>query len=539
MLRKYSEFIPKTFTTLRHYTFDLLKKDFSAGATVGIVSLPLAMAFAVASGVEPERGLFTAIVAGFLISFLGGSRVQVGGPTGAFIVIIYSIVEKHGYDGLALATLIAGGLLILMGVFRLGTLIKFVPHPLVVGFTTGIAVVVFSSQIKDLFGLQMEEVPVQFLDKWNAYFHTFSSFDALTATIGIGTVIFIFSLKRWAQTIPWGVASIIVASVVCAVFHLPIDTVSSRFGTLPHSLPAPSFHFDFARVLDVFPDAITIALLAGIESLLSAVIADSMTGGRHKPNCELIAQGIANIGAVFFGGIPATAALARTATNIKTGARTPLAGMIHATVVMVLLWACSPLVGSIPMAALAAILIAVTWQMSELSHFFKLTRTSRGDVAILFTSFVLTVLLDLTVAVEVGMLMTAFFFMKRMSDVKHIISLEIRLPEQSVEVYKMRGPFFFGVTDRLKNLIMQMDSPPKLIVLRMKHVPVLDATALQTFKELQSRCLTKGSRLVLIDVQPEPSELLREYGLGELISSGLPEMENHLASIAIPNKNIG
>ena len=530
MLRKYSEFIPKTFTCLRHYTWGILKKDFSAGVTVGIVSLPLAMAFAMASGVEPERGLFTAIVAGFLISLLGGSRVQIGGPTGAFVVIVYSIVEKHGYDGLALATLIAGGLLILMGIFKLGTLIKFVPHPLVVGFTTGIALVVFSSQMKDLFGLQMEEIPVQFLDKWSAYFHAFPSFDVLTAIVGLGTVIFIFCLRRWAPTIPWGVASIIVASFFCTVFHLPIDTISSRFGSLPHSLPAPNFHFDFARTLDVFPDAITIALLAGIESLISAVIADSVTGGRHKPNCELIGQGIANIGAIFFGGIPATSAIARTATNIRTGAKTPLAGMIHATVVMVLLWACSPLVGSIPLAALSAIMIAVAWQMSELSHFFKLTRTSRGDVSILFTSFLLTVLLDLTVAVEVGMLMTAFFFMKRMSDVKHIISLETRLPEQSVEVYKMRGPFFFGVTDRLKNLIMQMDTPPKLIVLRMKHVPVLDATALQTFKELQSRCLAKGSRLVLMDVQPEPSDLLRGYGLGDLISSSLPEMERQFGT---------
>jgi len=269
----------------------------------------------------------------------------------------------------------------------------------------------------------------------------------------------------------------------------------------------------------MLPDAITIALLAGIESLLSAVIADSLTGGRHKPNCELIAQGVANISAIFFGGIPATAALARTATNIKTGARTPVAGMVHAGIVMFLLWACSPLVGMIPLAALSAILVVVAWQMSELSHFLKLTRTSRGDVAILLTSFLLTVLLDLTIAVEVGMLMTAFFFMKRMSDVKHIISLESRLPEQGVEVYKMRGPFFFGVTDRLKNLIMEMDEPPKLIVLRMKHVPVLDATALQTFRELHMRCQAKGSRLVLTDVQPEPSELLKQYGLGDLITT--------------------
>lgn len=525
MFKKYHEFIPKSFTVLRHYTLGLLRKDFTAGVTVGIVSLPLAMAFAMASGVEPERGLFTAIVAGFLISLLGGSRVQIGGPTGAFVLIVYSVVERHGYDGLVLATLIAGGLLILMGAFKLGTLIKFVPHPLIIGFTTGIAVVVFSLQVKDLLGLHIEDVPVQFIDKWGAYFRAIPSFDSLTTAVGLGTVAFIFALKRWAPSIPWGVAGIIVASAVCATFHLQVDTVSSRFGQLPQSLPSPSFNFDFARTFDVLPDAITIALLAGIESLLSAVIADGITGGRHKPNCELIGQGIANIGSIIFGGIPATAAIARTATNIKTGAKTPIAGMIHATVVMVLLWACSSLVGGIPLAALAAILVAVSWQMSDLPHFIKLTRTSKGDVAILLTAFFLTVLLDLTVAVEVGMLMAAFFFMKGMSDVKHVISLESRIPEQGIEVYKMRGPFFFGVTDRLKNLMMQMEILPKTIVLRMKHVPMLDATALQTLRELNNRCLLNGSRLVLLEVQPEPTELLKGYGLGELITTSLPELE--------------
>lgn len=521
MLKNYQEFIPKSFTVLRHYTLGILKKDLSAGLTVGIVALPLAMAFAMASGVEPERGLFTAIVAGFLISFLSGSRVQIGGPTGAFVVVVYSIVERHGYDGLALATLIGGGILVLMGAFKLGTFIKFVPHPLIVGFTSGIALVVFSSQIRDLLGLRMEETPVQFIDKWVAYYHAIPTVDYLTAAVGIGTVMFIFAMKRWAPNIPWGVASIIVASAICATLHLPVATVASRFGQLPHSLPSPSFHFDFARTLDVLPDAITIALLAGIESLLSAVIADSVTGGRHKPNCELIGQGIANIGSVIFGGMPATAAIARTATNIKTGAQTPIAGMVHATVVMVLLWACSTLVGSIPLAALAAILVAVAWQMSEITHFLKIYRTSRGDAAILLTSFLLTALLDLTIAVEVGMLMAAFFFMKRMSDIKQVISLESRLPEQSVEVYKMRGPFFFGVTDRLKNLVMQMDAPPKMIVLRMKHVPILDASAMQALREVSNRCQTKGSKLILVEVQPEPTELLREFGLGDLISSSM------------------
>ncbi len=518
MLKKYHEFIPKSFVVLKHYTWGLLKKDFIAGITVGIVSLPLGMAFAMASGVSPEKGLFTAIVAGFLISLLSGSRVQIGGPTGAFVLVVYNIVERHGYDGLALATLIAGGLLIVMGVFKLGTLIKFVPHPLIIGFTTGIAVVVFSLQIKELFGLHMEYVPVQFVDKWKAYFQAFPSFDKLTTCVGLGTVAFIFALRRWAPSIPWGVAGIIVATAVCAIFHLPVATVASRFGELPHSLPMPSFHFDYTRALDVLPDAITIALLAGIESLLSAVIADGLTGGRHKPNIELIGQGVANIGSVIFGGIPATAAIARTATNIKTGAQTPIAGMMSATVVLVLLWSCSTLVGGIPLVALSAILIAVAWQMSELPHFIKLTRTSKGDVAILATSFLLTVLLDLTVAVEVGMLMAAFFFMKQMSDLKHVISLEKKIPEQDIEVYKLRGPFFFGVTDRLKSIMMQMEAPPKTIIIRMKHVPVIDATALQTLREMHLRFESKGSKLILVEVQPEPTEHLKKYGLGALIS---------------------
>ncbi len=278
MLKKYQEFIPKSFFILRHYTLAILKKDLAAGVTVGIVALPLAMAFAMASGVEPERGLFTAIVAGFLISLLGGSRVQIGGPTGAFVIIVYSVIEKHGYDGLALATLIAGGLLILMGAFRLGSFIKFVPHPLIVGFTTGIALVVFSSQIKDLLGLRIEEVPVQFVDKWILYFQTFPTFDGLTAAVGLGTVALIMALKRWTPSIPWGIASLIVASAVCAMFHLPVATIASRFGTLPQSLPSPTFHFDFARTLDVLPDAMTIALLAGSTLMSRARPANRLPG---------------------------------------------------------------------------------------------------------------------------------------------------------------------------------------------------------------------------------------------------------------------
>jgi SulP family sulfate permease len=483
------------------------------------------MAFAMASGVEPERGLFTAIVAGFCNLFFRRKPSTNRWSNGAFVVIVYSIVERHGYDGLALATLLAGGLLILMGAFRLGTLIKFVPHPLIIGFTSGLALVVFSSQIKDLLGLQMDEAPIQFIDKWAAYYHMLPTLDWVTTALGVGMVAFIFALKKWAPSIPWGIASIIVATAVTAIFHLPIDTVTSRFGQLPSSLPMPTFNFDFARTLDVLPDAITIAILAGIESLLSAVIADSVTGGRINRIANSLAKVLQTLVRSYLEAFLRQQQLQEQPRISKQELKHPIAGMIHATVVMVLLWSCASLVGGIPLAALSAILVVVAWQMSELSHFVKIISTSRGDAAILLTAFSLTVLIDITIAVEVGMLMAAFLFMKRMSDVKHVITLETKLPEQSVEVYKMRGPFFFGVTDRLKNLIMQMDVPPKLIVLRMKHVPLLDASAMQALREMSNRCITKGSRLVLVEVQPEPTELLQEYGLGDLINSSLPELE--------------
>lgn len=518
MFKNYQEFIPKSYLCLRHYSLSIFKKDLMAGITVGIVALPLAMAFAMASGVSPERGLFTAIVAGFLIAFLGGSKVQIGGPTGAFVVVVFNTIQRHGYEGLILATLIAGTLLILMGVLRLGSLIKLVPHPLIVGFTTGIALVVFSSQIKDLFGLQISTVPVHFLEKWEAYFKGAASFQPLAAMVGLGTLGAIFLLRRYFKAIPWGIASIVIATAICWGLHVDVPTIGSKFGELPRTLPQPFFGFDFSRILDVIPDAVTIALLAGIESLLSAVIADAAIGSRHKPNCELVAQGIANLGSVVFGGMPATAAIARTATNIKTGAQTPVAGMIHALVLFFILLTCSSLVAHIPLAALAAILVVVAWNMSELPHFMSLLKTSRHDVTVLLTAFLLTVLVDLTVAVEVGMLLAAFFFMKRMSDVKHVVAFDRRHPELGIEVYQMKGPFFFGVTNRLKEVVHDLNPPPKIFVLRMQHVPVLDASALQTIKEISERCAKNNTQLYLAELQAEPVELVHKYGLGHLVN---------------------
>ncbi|MGR3973332.1 MAG: SulP family inorganic anion transporter [Candidatus Rhabdochlamydia sp.] len=516
-LSNYEEFIPKTFTTLKNYCFALFKQDLLAGITVGAVALPLAMAFAMASGVEPERGLFTAIVAGFIISFLGGSRVLIGGPTGAFVVVVYSTIVRHGYEGLVIATLLAGVLLIAMGVLKLGNLIKLIPYPLVVGFTTGIALIVFSSQVKDLLGLQMQTVPTYFLEKWQAYFKALPSLDVWTSCVGIGVIVLICALKRFASSLPWGIISIIVASILCAVFHLPVDTLASRFGALPTSLPAPVFHFDVSRIPHILPDAITIALLAGVESLLCAVLADSVIGGRHRPNCELIAQGIANIGSAIFGGIPATAAIARTATNIKTGAKTPIAGMIHAVMVLLLLSTCSSLVGKIPLAALSGILVVISWQMSDLKNFFRLMRTSRSDVMILIASFLLTVLLDLTVAVQVGMVLAAFFFMKRMSDMPLVEMKAEGSSLEDVQVFHLKGPFFFGVADQLKTAVMSQEQLPQKLILNMALVPFIDATALQILKEVQKYCESKKTQLVLMYLKQECIPLIENYELTALL----------------------
>jgi sulfate permease, SulP family len=518
LLKNYQEFIPKSYLCLKRYSLAIFKKDLMAGITVGIVSLPLAMAFAMASGVAPEKGLFTAVVAGFLIALLGGSRVQIGGPTGAFVIVVYNVVQRHGYDGLLMATIIAGVLLVLMGFFRLGSLIKYIPHPLTVGFTTGIAVVVFSAQIRDLLGLQIAHVPVHFLDKWGVYFQTASTYHVLTTILGLGTLGFILLLRRFFPKAPWGIASIALATLLSWAFQLETATIGSRFGALPANLPTPHFYFEMDRLLALMPDAITIALLAGIESLLSAVIADGATGGRHKPNCELVAQGIANLGAAAFGGMPATAAIARTATNIRTGAQTPVAGMVHAVVLFLLLLTCSSIVAYIPLASLSAILIVVAWNMGEVPHFFKLMRTSRADMAILLAAFFLTVFIDLTVAVGVGVVLAAFLFMKRMSDVKQVLALEKKIPEQGVEVYQVHGPFFFGVTDRLKDLMhAHLPTPPALFILRMGQVPFFDATALQTLRELHERYARHNSRLVLVEVRPELALHLHRYGLGHLM----------------------
>lgn len=540
--KRWHEFVPKSFLCLfkERYSLSIFRKDLQAGVTVGIVALPLAMAFAIASGVTPEKGLITAIVAGFLISLLGGSRVQIGGPTGAFVVIVYGIVQREGLEGLMAATIIAGMLLIVMGLCRLGTLIKYIPYPLVTGFTTGIAVIIFSSQVKDFLGLQVENVPADFISKWGVFLNALPTFDKMTFGIAAGTLALIVIIRRFTPYIPWGIAAIVLATLVCFVFQLPVDTIATRYGEIPRTLPFPSLPelpSSFAHWHRLIPDAVTIALLASIESLLSAVVADGMSGGRHKSNCELVGQGIANLGSCIFGGIPATGAIARTATNVKTGGKTPVAGMIHAITLFLIILVFAPLVSLIPMAALSAVLVMVAWNMSEAERFRHLLKAPLGDVTVLLSTFLLTVLVDLTVAVEVGMILAAFLFMKQTSELSKTVTLSRFIEEEEaglteekdpdaiskknvptgVEVYEINGPFFFGVADSLQNVLVNLELPPKVFILRMRNVPAIDATGLHALEDFYEKCRRTGTQVILSGVKSNLAGSLKKFGIEKLV----------------------
>ncbi len=538
---KFHEFIPKSYLYLRNgYRFSIFKKDLLAGVTVGIIALPLAMAFAIASGAIPERGLYTAIIAGFLISALGGSRIQIGGPTGAFVVIVYGIIQRTGYNGLGISMMIAALILVLLGIFRIGSWIRYVPHPLITGFTSGIAVIIFSTQIKDFFGLKMGTPPADFIAKWLSYFDAFSTFDPMTLSLAAGTLGVILLLRRFVPWLPWGISAIVLATAVCTLFHLRIETIQSRFGEIPRSLPLPSlpsFLIPAGQLKEILTDGIIIAFLGSIESLLSAVVGDGMIGGRHRSNCELIAQGIANFGSVVFGGIPATGAIARTATNIKTGAQTPVAGMIHSLVLFLILYFLAPIVSKIPLAALAAILVMVSWNMSEVGHFTRLLRAPFGDRVILLTAFFLTVFVDLTVAISVGMILASFLFMQRMSQLSKAISLsqifqenQVDFPEKSdsddiskkivprgVEVYEIQGSFFFGVANMLRDILHNITTTPKVFILRMRSVPMIDASGMYGLEEFSEQCKKKNIILLLSGVHGQTRQDLKKFGLIEAI----------------------
>ncbi|MBN1408450.1 MAG: sulfate permease [Calditrichaceae bacterium] len=523
-------FKPKFFTLLPRMTRTQLLNDFSAGIIVGIVALPLAIAFGIASGVSPEKGLITAIIGGFIVAFLGGSRVQIGGPTGAFIIIVYGIVQQFGVNGLIVATLMAGVILVIMGFAQLGSIIKFIPYPVVVGFTSGIAVVIFSSQINDFFGMKIENLPADFIEKWVEYLNHLSSINYPTLFIGLLSLAIILFWPKVSRKIPGSIIAIIISTILVQAFNMNVDTIESRFGSIPSSFPAPSLpEINYDLIKQLIPSATTIAILAAIEALLSAVVADGMIGSKHKSNMELVANGVANIVSPLFGGIPVTGAIARTATNIKNGGRTPVAGIVHAVTLLGIMLLLGQWAKLIPMASLAAVLIVVAYNMSEYHVFKRLLKSPRSDVAVLLTTFGLTVIFDLTIAIQVGMILAAILFIRRMANVANvsIITRELQDSEEGeeksdihkktvpdgVEVYEINGPFFFGAAAKFKEIMRQVENPPKILILRMRNVLAMDASGLNLLNEIFRENKKANIQLILSGVHAQPLYALTKYNL--------------------------
>ena len=534
-------FKPKFFSCLKNYNKKTLTSDIMAGIIVGIVALPLAIAFGIASGVSPEKGIITAIVAGFIISVFGGSKVQIGGPTGAFIIIIYGIIQKFGMSGLTIATLMAGVFLILFGLLRLGTIIKYIPYPIVVGFTSGIAVTIFTTQIKDLFGLTMDTVPSDFIEKWIAYFQHFPTADLWTTIVGLASIVIIAITPRFSQKIPGSLIAIIVMTVAALLLKnycgiTSIETIGDRFriiSELPEAtLPAMSWDV----IKSLVPPALTIAILGAIESLLSATVADGVIGDHHDSNTELIGQGIANLCTPLFGGIPATGAIARTMTNINNGGRTPVAGIIHAVVLLLIFLFLMPLAQYIPMACLAGVLVVVSYGMSGWRSCLMLMKNPKSDVSVLLITFFLTIIFDLTVAIEVGLIIACLLFMKRMAettDVKAILdeidpndetdlkleNNEHLLIPKGVEVYEINGPYFFGAGNKFEEVMAAFGDRPKVRVIRMRKVPFVDSTGIHNLTNLCTISKNDGIQVVLSGVNPKVHAVLEHAGFNALIGS--------------------
>jgi SulP family sulfate permease len=533
-------FVPQLIRSLKGYSRRQLTSDLTAGVVVGIVALPLAMAFAIASGLSPERGLYTAVVAGFLISALGGSRVQIGGPTGAFVVVVFGIVQHHGVGGLTICTIMAGLILVGLGLLRLGGIIKYIPYPVIIGFTSGIALIIFSSEIKDLLGLTTGPLPGEFLGKWAEYLRSLNTISWSALAISALSIALIVCWPRTWKKVPGSVAAMIAATVLVQVLGLHVETIGSRFGTLPSRLPPLSLPaVSLAQVRELLGPALTVALLAGIESLLSAVVADGMTGLRHEPNMELVAQGVANVVGPLFGGFPATGAIARTATNIRNGGTTPVAGMIHALTLLAVLLLFGRWASLVPMCCLASILVVVAYNMSEWRVFRALMHAPRSDVLVLVTTFVITVIFDLTLAVQIGVVLAVFLFMKRMANATRVRSITIELADPKhdwdadvdgevqraskrqvpagVEVFEVHGPFFFGAADKVREAVQIAPDPPRVLILRMQHMPVIDATGLHALAEIRHGCAKSGIVLVLCGLGSQPYQALRQSGQLEAI----------------------
>ncbi len=532
-------FNPKILTTMKSYDKTMLAKDIGAGMIVAIIALPLSIALAIASGVAPEQGLYTAIIAGFIISLLGGSRVQIGGPTGAFMVIVYGIVTEFGIEGLTVATLMAGAIIFLLGFFKLGNMIKFIPYPITTGFTSGIALTIFSSQVKDFLGLETPALPAEFLEKWAIYLEHMDSIDWSTVSIGIFSLVIILFWPNINRKIPGAFIALIVTSLVVKFTGLEVATIGSKFGELSSSLPKFGFpSINGSMVRSLIGPAVTIAMLGSIESLLSAVVADGMIGGKHRSNTELMAQGLANIASALFGGIPATGAIARTAANVKNGGRTPVAGIVHAITLLLIMLLFMPLAKMIPLATLAAILVVVAYNMSEWRRFRDMLKSSKGDLSVLLITFFLTVLVDLVVAIEVGMVLAAFVFMKRMSNATTFKELDMDAAEEQyigdagdigsnalieahkeIQVYEINGPFFFGAADTFIEQFKDIDRKSQAIVIRMRHVSMIDATAMNAFKSVVKRCKKRQIPLYISGLKEELEDKLKKSGLHQEIGS--------------------
>lgn len=534
------DFQPKLVSALKHYSKEKFMTDLMAGIIVGIVALPLAIAFGIASGVSPEKGLITAIIGGFIVSALGGSSIQIGGPTGAFIVIVYGIIQNFGLEGLAIATVVAGILLIIMGALKLGTVIKFIPYPIVVGFTSGIALTIFTTQIKDLFGLTMEKVPADFISKWIEYVIAFPTINWMASLVGILSIVIIAVTPKFSKKIPGSLVAIIVMTV--AVYCLRtffgitgIETIGDRF-TINASMPQPApIKFDMETINLLLPSAFTIAILGAIESLLSATVADGVTGDKHNSNTELIAQGAANIIVPLFGGIPVTGAIARTMTNINNGGKTPIAGIIHAIVLLLILLFLGPLTKHIPMACLAGVLVIVSYNMSQWRTFKSLMKNPKSDVSVLLVTFFLTVIFDLTIAIEIGLLIAMFMFMKRVAETTHVsvTTDEIDLSDEGeiyheeeklnlpkgVEVYEIDGPFFFGVANKFDDIMNRMGDKPNIRIIRMRRVPFMDSTGLHNLESLIRMSQSENIHIILSGVNENVHKVLTKSGVEDCLGA--------------------
>lgn len=535
------DFRPKLVSALRHYSMSRFKDDLIAGIVVGIVALPLAIAFGIASGVSPTVGLITAIIGGFLVSACGGNTVQIGGPTGAFIVIVYSIIQNFGLQGLAIATLMAGLILILLGLFHLGTVIKFIPYPIVVGFTSGIALTIFSTQINDFFGLGLKDVPSDFISKWGVYISNFGNINLPTLVVGVVSLLIIILTPKLSKKLPGSLIAIIIVTALVSLLDgvmpgVHVETIGDRFGSLPTDIPAPQgFELSMNTINMLLPSAFTIAILCAIESLLSATVADGVTGSRTNSNTELIGQGIANVVVPFFGGIPVTGAIARTMTNITNGGRTPVAGIIHTVVLLLIFLFLMPLINLVPMSCLAAVLIVVSYSMSGWRTVVGIFKAPKSDVSVLVVTFLLTVIFDLTIAIEIGLLLAVILFLRRVMENTEIkvYSEQLDVAEGTeltqhevldvapgVSVYEIDGPFFFGVATKFDETMRStLGTKPVVRIIRMRKVPFIDATAVHNLELLIKSSQSEGIHIVLSGVNPQVRQTLLKAGIDTLVGS--------------------